>query len=663
MSEGDRSSCDARAAAPLPPRTGAARASAHRLPVNSYTTLTLLMWTAALAGSLTWNLHRQRSAMHDLVLHTARAYFDKDLVYRRWGARHGGVYVPIAPNTPPNPHLSGLPDRDVTTTTGKQLTLMNPAYMVRQAYEIAAETPGVQGHLTSLRPLRPENRPDDWERSALERLERGEEQFDSIESFRGEPHLRFIRRFLVEESCLKCHASQGYRLGDVRGGISVSLPLAPFLVIQHRQTWPLAAAHGGIWLLGAAAIVTAGRRFGQWLREREGEEEERRSLEQQLHHAQRIDSVGRLTGGIAHDLNNLLSPILGFSSIVLEELPPEDPHRPDVVEIHQAAQRARDLTHRLLAFSRKQELKAEPLDLAGVAEGMRKMLLAMLGEDVELIVEPSGTAPPVLADRAQLELVLLNLAINARDAMPRGGTLRIAAREERLDEPSGALELPPGRYAALVLSDTGTGMDEQTLDRVFEPFFTTKSLGKGTGLGLPTVHGIVKQHGGAIEVKSTLGRGTTVCLLFPATDGTAHRSPPATDDRLPRGNETVLVVEDDPAVNRFVCKVLADLGYQVVEARDPNDALRYAKPGARRLDALVSDVIMPHLSGPELATRLAGARPGLAVLFISGNPRDELRPDLITPANAPLWKPFTPGELARAVRRAIDSARAPAADA
>jgi CheY-like chemotaxis protein len=305
----------------------------------------------------------------------------------------------------------------------------------------------------------------------------------------------------------------------------------------------------------------------------------------------------------------------------------------------------------------------EPLDLAGVAEGMRKMLLAMLGEDVELIVEPPGTAPPVLADRAQLELVLLNLAINARDAMPRGGTLRIAAGEQRFDERSDALELPPGRYAVLVLSDTGTGMDEQTLDRVFEPFYTTKSPGKGTGLGLATVHGIVKQHGGAIEMKSALGRGTRVRLLFPATDGAAHRSPPAIEDRLPRGSETVLVVEDDPAVNRFVCKVLSDLGYQVVEACDPSDALRYAEPGARRLDALVSDVIMPHLSGPELATRLAGARPGLAVLFISGNPRDKLPPDLITPANAPLWKPFTPGELARAIRRAIDSARAPAAGA
>jgi signal transduction histidine kinase/CheY-like chemotaxis protein len=638
---------------PLSPDAGARKPLRDQLPVNSYAVLALVVWTTALSGSLTWNLHLQRSAIGDLVLQTARAYFEKDLVYRRWGAHHGGVYVPILQDTPPNPYLSGLPDRDVVTTTGKRLTLVNPAYMVRQAYEIAADSAGAQGHLTSLRPLRPENAPDGWERSALERLGRGEEELHSTEVLRGAPHLRFMRRFMVEESCLKCHCSQGYKVGDVRGGVSISVPLAPYLAIQRRQMLPLASAHGLIWLLGVAGIVVASRRFGQRVKEREREERERRSLEQQLQHAQRIESVGRLTGGIAHDLNNLLSPILGFSSIVLEELPPQDRLRPDVEEIKRAAQRARELTHRLLAFSRKQELKVELLDMAEMAEGMRKMLGAMLGEDVELVIAPPCGAPLVRADRAQLELVLLNLAINARDAMPHGGTLRIAVREERLDERSAAIDLPPGRYAALILSDTGTGMDEQVLNRIFEPFFTTKSPGKGTGLGLAAVHGIVRQHGGTIEVKSSIGEGTLLRLLFPAADGPVPLAPPEPGDRLPRGGERVLVAEDDAAVRKFVCKTLADLGYQVLQADDPREALRLAD-GGDQLDLLVTDVIMPHMNGPELARRLAGAQPGLAVLFISGNPRDALGPSLPGPASRPLWKPFTPSELAHAVRRAID---------
>jgi signal transduction histidine kinase len=526
---------------------------------------------------------------------------------------------------------------------------------VRQVYEIAAERGGVQGHITSLRPLRPENRPDAWERSALERLERGEEQVDSVVTFRGEPYLRHMRPYLMEAACLKCHAAQGYEIGDVRGGITISVPLAPYQAIQQRQALPLGAAHLGLWLLGAIGIIAVDRRVRQRTMEREREEQERRSLEQQLHHARRIDSVGRLTGGIAHDLNNLLAPILGFSSIVLEEMAPRDPLRSDVEEIRRAAERARDLTHRLLAFSRKQELKVEPLDVGDLVAGMRKMLASVLGEDVRLLVELPAGLPPVRADRAQLELVLLNLAINARDAMPHGGALSIAAGEQRLAEPSKALDLPPGHFVAVTVADTGTGMDEETLERVFEPFFTTKAPGKGTGLGLPSVHGIVKQHGGALEVTSEPGRGTAVRLLFPAAATPASR-PAEPAPKPPRGSERVLVVEDDPAVLRFVSRTLASLGYEVTEAAGPVEALGAAEAGGARPEILVTDVIMPDMSGPELARRLSGVWPGLAALFISGNPRDALGPG--TPGAGPLWKPFTPLELANAVRRAIDAARA-----
>jgi signal transduction histidine kinase/CheY-like chemotaxis protein len=639
---------------PSPSGPNGPKPSRNPLSVSTYALLALSVWTAALGASLAWNLHLERSAIHDVMLHTARAYFDKDLTYRSWVAQHGGVYVPVTPETPPNAYLAGLPERDLTTTAGKHLTLMNPAYMVRQVYQISAERAGVQGHMTSLRPIQPENRPDEWEQVALKRLERGEEHVDSVEVFRGEPHLRYMRRLLVENSCLNCHESQGYKLGDVRGGISVSLPLAPYLAIERRQTSSLEAAHVGIWLLGVAGIVLAQRRFRHRVKERQREEQEHRSLEQQLHHARRIDSVGRLTGGIAHDLNNLLSPILGLSSIVLEELRPQDPLRSDVEEIRQSALRARELTHRLLAFSRKQELQVGSVEVFEMVGGMRKMLAAMLGEDVELVIEVPRALPPIRADRAQLELALLNLAINARDAMPRGGALRITARPEQLEGETAARELIPGRYVELTLSDTGIGMDEGTLDRMFEPFFTTKAAGKGTGLGLATVHGVVKQHGGAIDVQSAIGRGTTVRLILPVAEGAAHALPERSHGLPPRGTETVLLVEDDPPVRDFVRRVLEGLGYQVVEADGPHEALRLVERAGARVDLLVTDVIMPHMSGPDLARQLSGRWPGLAVLFISGNPRDALGPPMT--GTAPLWKPFTPLELARAVRRSIDVA-------
>jgi len=652
-------STSAAAAAARKPRRPTPLASRGLPLVNSYTGFALVAWTVVLASSLAWTLHLVRSGIHELIIQTAQTTIEKDLAYRRWGSGHGGVYVPIDPSTPPNPYLATLPERDLTTPAGKRLTLMNPAYMIRQVYERASETGGVQGHITSTRPIRPENRPDEWERSALARFERGEEQVDSVQLLRGEPYLRYVRRFLVEESCLKCHAAQGYRLGDVRGAISISVPLAPYLAIQRRQTLPLKAAHLGLWLLGVTAILATERRSRQRKRESEREEQERRSLEQQLHHARRVESVGRLTGGIAHDLNNLLSPILGFSSVVLEELPPLDPLRPDLEEIQRAARGARDLTRRLLAFSRKQELRVEPVDVAEVVEGMRKMLGAMLGEDVRLVIELAEGMASVRADRAQLELVLLNLAANARDAMPRGGTLRISGREERLEAESAALALSPGQYMELVLEDDGMGMDEHTRERIFEPYFTTKEFGKGTGLGLSTVHGIVKQLGGAIAVASAEGCGTTIRILLPSTAASARRSvEPGLD--LPRGGERVLVVEDDPAVLRFVTRALGGLGYQVLEASSPDAALRLAAGGTRP-DVVVTDVIMPHMSGPELVRRLADAWPGLAVLLISGNPRGELGPDL--GGTRPLWKPFTPLELACAVRRAIDEGRTPSRSA
>jgi two-component system, cell cycle sensor histidine kinase and response regulator CckA len=388
---------------------------------------------------------------------------------------------------------------------------------------------------------------------------------------------------------------------------------------------------------------------------------ERKRLENELRHSQKMEAVGQLAGGVAHDFNNLLMLIQAHNERVRERLAPGDPAHKDAVEIEHAVIRAASLTRQLLAFSRKQVLEPKVLDLNAVLTEVAKMLDRLIGKNIELKVAPAPSLWRVKADPGQMEQVILNLAVNARDAMPHGGKLVIETRNVELDEAYGRNHegVVPGRYVKLTVADAGVGMDPETQARMFEPFFTTKEPGKGTGLGLATVYGVVKQTGGWISVSSEPGQGTTFEIYLPKIEEV--EKPVATSlkrtmpVRPPRGTETVLLVEDQDGIRDLVGESLRRNGYTVLHAVDGDEALRVAGQYAHGIDLLLTDILMPNLGGRELAQRLTQVRPGMRVLFMSGYPEHMSLSDEGTgqPA-AVLQKPFSMDNLARKIRSLFD---------
>jgi nitrogen-specific signal transduction histidine kinase len=385
---------------------------------------------------------------------------------------------------------------------------------------------------------------------------------------------------------------------------------------------------------------------------------ERKLLEAQFRQAQKMEAVGRLAGGIAHDFNNLLTAITGYADLALEDLPEGDPIRHDMKEILRAAYRAAGLTRQLLAFSRQQVLAPRVLDLNEVVRSVDQMLHRLIGEDIDLQTVLAPGLGRVKADPGQLEQVIVNLAVNARDAMPAGGNLTIETADIEMSETLGRdlTTVPAGHYVMLAITDSGTGMDEHTKARIFEPFFTTKEQGKGTGLGLATVYGIVKQSGGFIWVYSEPGHGTTFKIYLPRVEGAAEALvPPVGPAEVPRGTETVLIVEDEAAVRALAKTALARKGYRVLEAANGGEALLLCEAEQAPIHLLVTDVVMPGLGGADLAHRFAPLRPDMKVLFISGyTDQAAARDGKMPPGAAHLEKPFSLDGLARKVREVLD---------
>jgi two-component system cell cycle sensor histidine kinase/response regulator CckA len=392
--------------------------------------------------------------------------------------------------------------------------------------------------------------------------------------------------------------------------------------------------------------------------ERASSQEALRRSELQLQQAQRMEAVGRLAGGIAHDFNNLLTAITGYTDLLLGDIEPGSPLRADLSEIRRTADRAAALTRQLLAFSRRQVLEAKVLDLNKVVGGLEPMLQRIIGEDVQLVTLLEPRLHRIKADPGQLEQVVMNLAVNSRDAMPGGGLLTIETANVFLDADYAEqhLDLEPGHYVMLAVSDTGVGMDAETRAHLFEPFFTTKDFGEGTGLGLATVYGIVTQSGGAIWVYSELGHGTTFKIYVPRESApieAAMVEVPSSGRLL--GTETVLVVEDDPSVRALSVQVLRRLGYTALEAGSPSQAIALAEDHPGPIDAVLTDVVMPEMRGPELATRLVQIRPGMRVIYMSGYTGDAaVRHGLLDRGEAFLEKPFGPEALGRKMRELFD---------
>jgi PAS domain S-box-containing protein len=385
---------------------------------------------------------------------------------------------------------------------------------------------------------------------------------------------------------------------------------------------------------------------------------ERKRLEEQFRQSQKMEAVGRLAGGVAHDFNNLLTVITGYSEILLGRLAKEDSSQPMVVEIQRAAERAAGLTRQLLAFSRKQILAPVDLDLNVVVADMEEMIRRLIGEDIALVTLREPLLGRVTADRGQIEQVLMNLAVNARDAMPRGGELTIETRNVVLEcgQTSTNGDLPAGPYILVAVRDTGCGMDEEMRLRLFEPFFTTKEIGKGTGLGLATAYGIITQSRGHIDVESAPGRGTTFMIYLPRTAAPLALPPAEVSvNGIPHGTETVLLVEDEDAVRHLSRQLLEMVGYQVLEARNGLEALSVCEQNGGTIHLMVTDVVMPHMSGRQLADRLAPRYPDLRVLYLSGYTDEAISHHGVLDREVDfLSKPFSLDALARKVREVLD---------
>jgi PAS domain S-box-containing protein len=427
---------------------------------------------------------------------------------------------------------------------------------------------------------------------------------------------------------------------------------------QNRSIWPDGTVR---WLTGAGRVLLGDR--GEPVR---GvgislDVTDRHILEEQFQQAQKMEAIGRLAGGVAHDFNNLLTAILGYSELLLTDLDPKDPRQADISEIQKAGESAARLTRQLLALSRKQIIEPTLLDLNVVVGDMRAMLGRLIGEDVNIVLGLRPDLALVKADRGQMEQIVLNLAVNARDAMPTGGTLTIETANVELDEHDGATTHPgvkPGRCAALIVSDTGTGMSAQVKARLFEPFFTTKDVGKGTGLGLATVQSILKQSGGSVHVTSEVGGGTSFTMYFPRADvvktvvGVRRRT------QIRAGAPTVLVVEDSEGLRALAGRLLERQGYKVLAAANADEARRLFDENPS-IDVILTDVAMPGASGAELTRRLVAQRPALKVIYMSGYTEETIvHHGVLDPGIAFLHKPFTSETLGRKVREVLDSADA-----
>jgi signal transduction histidine kinase/ActR/RegA family two-component response regulator len=388
---------------------------------------------------------------------------------------------------------------------------------------------------------------------------------------------------------------------------------------------------------------------------------ERRRLEEQLMHSQKMEAVGRLAGGIAHDFNNMLTVISGYSESLSERLEGED--RDDAIEIQEAARRSAQLTKQLLAFSRRQVLRSEVFDLNEVLLKMKALLRPLIGESIELRLDLGEGSEPVRADRGQLEQAIVNLAVNARDAMPRGGKLVLSSSTVNVApgraQPAIPTDLEPGTYARLCVTDDGDGMPADVAAHVMEPFFTTKPEGQGTGLGLSIVHGFARQCGGAVSLESEPGRGTCVSLFLPVAEGDLERASPR-DSSEPLAREvadvrTALLVEDEPLLRRLTARTLERAGFEVVTAEDGQEGLDRARELGDRLDLLVSDVVMPRISGIELCRRLREARPRLPVILMSGYPEPASGERRLPDDVEFVQKPFDEQTLSKAAAAALEA--------
>jgi signal transduction histidine kinase len=453
----------------------------------------------------------------------------------------------------------------------------------------------------------------------------------------------------------------GLRFG-ARGAASLTALVSVFAIVIAGlglgpfAEFPLEFTHAVLFAFLSLGSLS-GLLLAAIMAEREDAMAKRLLLEEQLRHSQKMEAVGRLAGGIAHDFNNLLTAIIGYTEIVLHGLDPKDDRRGDAEEIGRAAMRAADLTRQMLAFSRRQVLQPKVIDLNTALTKVEPMLRRMIGEDIVMTVSGRAAHPYVRVDPGQVEQVVMNLVVNARDAMPKGGRLSVETAEATIDA-AAAADMPdarPGDYVMLSVSDTGVGMSPEVRARIFEPYFTTKDVGKGTGLGLSTAYGIVRQSDGHIALSSEVGKGTTFRIYLPRAEAPQAAAADAAAEKMPEGAEHILLVEDDSSVRRLVKELLIRLGYSVTEAASGRAGLALGSDDTRHFDLALCDVILGDMSGPAVAEALAALRPSIRVLYMSGYTDEAIvRTGVLDEGKPFLQKPFTPLQLSKKIREVLD---------
>lgn len=726
----------------------------------------------------------------------------------------GGVYVPVTKETPSNPYLE-MPQRDIPTHSGTVLTLINPAYMTRQVHELAAKAYGIYSHITSLNPIRSANAPDPWETQALQAFQRGVKESGSVEEMKGEAYMRFMQPLITEKSCLKCHAAQGYKVGDIRGGISVSVSMSPLWAIEQLHIITLSLGHGLIWLVGLAGLGLGTRCLSKQIIEREKAEEatirakkeweltfdavsdfimivdesfrivrvnkamadmlgvppdkaiglicyeqvhgtqeppsfcphaklladgqnhsaeiyeerlggnfmvsasplkdakshltgsvhvvyditkrvkaeeelkqyrdyleemvkertaelrqeiserkqaekEREKLQEQLFQSKKMEAIGSLAGGIAHEFNNILTTIIGNTHLAIAGIPERNPARDCLQEIQSASLRAKDVVRRLLGFARKSVFQLQPVHLSSIIRDAMILIRASTPATIEIRQNLSCESDTVMADSSQIDLVFLNLCANAKNAMQeKGGMLEVKLENTTLDEKSAIQyeDLGPGNYIKMTVRDTGHGIDSKIIDRIFEPYFTTCSLAEATGMGLAVVHGIVKRHNGAIIVESEPGKGTVFEVLFPLTETEAEQGA-GEPEALPTGNEKILFVDDEASLVKMAKRSLEMQGYQVEAKSDSVEALELFRSKPDQFDLIITDMTMPKMTGDKLAKEILSIRPDTPIILCSGFSEkiDEEKAAALGICKY-IEKPLNMSDFVMAVRKVLDEAQ------
>lgn len=713
-----------------------------------------ILWSVLVISSLALNFNQINLQAEYLAKQEAYANWNKDQAFRNWVTRHGGLYVKPDARTPPNPYLKHLPDRDVVTTDGVKLTLMNPAYMMSQMAKEFDTLYGIKGRITGQVLLNPANKPDAWELAALKKFDKGVKEVSELGLINNEPYMRLIKPMVMKQGCVLCHGYLGFKVGDIRGGVSISIPLKPYLDAADSNRKTLAISHVIVWLFGILGIlliyyrshklaikqqettsileekdslikdllnstgegiygldmqgkctfanpacaellgyssteIFLGKNMHELVHYRhedgtpypqsdcliycafinnqqvhndrevfwraDGESfaveywaypiirdaevrgavvtfidiTERLQAERMLRQSKKMDALGQLTGGVAHDFNNQLGIISGFLEMLDEYPNKQDKHPVWIASSRKATDRCIDLTRQMLNFTRRKKSEHEVLNIESEIIHLKEVVQKNVKPSIQLNFKIKDGLWNIEANRIDLQDSIINLVINAQDAMKEGGQLTVAVENQHLDNDRMILNdiAPTGDYVVFSIADTGHGIAQNILEQIFDPFFSSKTSGKGTGLGLAMVYGFIKRCNGYINVCSEVDVGTTIHLYLPAFSQKPRLQKNQVNSESVLSDKqqaTILVVDDEAELRRYAKEILENEGFTVVEAEDGESAIECLKSGMK-IDLLFSDVIMPgSMNGYQIAEKAIEIQSNIKIQLVSGLSEDNL---------------------------------------